>query len=435
MARISSHPKANPIASYALLERAKTRNKGFRPSTSASGKRFHHWLLGHEAVPHNEHCVEGQACPLFADYSFLHYPVPVYEDEISYIDIPLLHLFVDSSHAPSGTDDRPRAALIAIPVLNPSRTMAALRNLVETFLHWQEENQQSLSLQHAVRQAANVLNLETQEPKPPQTPTAIAFLFSLPLLLPQDLLPDQLECSICASPMHAESDWTDDHRLEVATCIPQCGHVIGYRCLEAWLNPMQGGSNNTCPYCRGVLFEGMAGEDNIQGLEDRLGVLEWGLRRYMRGPNAVEKAQLEWYRMRIAGYWLDKALVEIECEKAELEREIEERVRAEPMVVSKVFKEKLMKFDVRKRLVEVIELQVRYRQVSMETEWCEEMLGEVGEMMMMMEAVDVGGVDDGVQGENVNGWQTEVEVDEIEEGEIVEEEEEKAQMKELEVQH
>lgn len=165
----------------------------------------------------------------------------------------------------------------------------------------------------------------------------------------------------------------------------------------------------------------MAGEESIQGLQERLGVVEWGIGRCMREPDDAEKAQLEWYRMRIVGYWLDEVLAEMEHEKTELEREIEERVAKEPTVISKAFEAKLMEFDVRQTVVEVVELQVRCRQVRMETEWCEGILGEVGEMMM--EAVSVAGEDGDVHGGVSDARETEEELDEVEEGEVFEDEE------------
>ena len=128
--------------------------------------------------------------------------------------------------------------------LHNFQTMAALKNLVEAFFRWHEEEFEPSALQSNVPHAARVLKLEIQEDRPVPTPAAIAFMFSLPLINPWELPEDRRECDVCGEMMHVESDWSEDHRLEVAARL-EYGNIIGYRCLEAWLNPLQGMNYNT----------------------------------------------------------------------------------------------------------------------------------------------------------------------------------------------
>lgn len=65
----------------------------------------------------------------------------------------------------------------------------------------------------------------------------------LPVIPPSELAEDA-ECSICMEPYKTGCD------ADAAVRLP-CGHVFGSRCLATWFS--SGG--DTCPLCRGVLFE------------------------------------------------------------------------------------------------------------------------------------------------------------------------------------
>ena len=117
-------------------------------------------------------------------------------------------------------------------------------------------------------------------------------------------------------------------------------------------------------------------------------------------------------------YWLDKALVELEHERAKLEREIAERVLAAPTFISAEFSRILMEFDLRESLVEGIELQLKHTQLRMESGNSAGYYGEARDTMAR--ALDIVWEDGGVEVEGSDAWETEEEVDEIEEGEIVE---------------
>ena len=117
-------------------------------------------------------------------------------------------------------------------------------------------------------------------------------------------------------------------------------------------------------------------------------------------------------------YWLDKALVELEHERAKLEREIAERVLAAPTFISAEFSRVLMEFDLRESLVEGIELQLRHTELRMES-W--NSVGYYWEARdTMARALDIVWEDGDVEVEGSDAWETEEEVNEIEEGEIVE---------------
>ena len=205
-------------------------------SLNKNNRQFHHCLLQCWVVLQNEHAL----CRGPQNY---HHPLVVYDDEISF--------FFISSISPSiiptlrqVINGFPHTASPRNLDLHNFQTMAALKNLVEAFLRWHEEEFEPSALQSNVRHAARILKLEMQEDRPVPTPAAIAFIFSLPLINPWELPEDRRECDICGEMMHVESDWSEDHRLEVAARL-KCGHIIGYRCLEAWLNPLQGMNNNT----------------------------------------------------------------------------------------------------------------------------------------------------------------------------------------------
>ena len=77
-----------------------------------------------------------------------------------------------------------------------------------------------------------------------------------------------------------------------------------------------------------------------------------------------------------------------------------------------------MEFDLRERLVEGIELQLRHTQLMMESGNSAGYYGEARDTMAR--ALDIVWEDGDVEVEGSDAWETEEEVDEIDEGEIVE---------------
>ena len=74
-----------------------------------------------------------------------------------------------------------------------------------------------------------------------------------------DLPEDSRTCIIC------QEIYNTGDEPEQAYLVGRCGHVLGRACLFKWVMPEGCRPNNTCPFCRAVLFE-----DDIPDLADAL---------------------------------------------------------------------------------------------------------------------------------------------------------------------
>lgn len=88
------------------------------------------------------------------------------------------------------------------------------------------------------------------------------FIQSLPVPSLTDLSGDSQDCPICFEQYQNPQNWENPVRLP-------CNHVLGQDCLQNWLTSSTSNiNNNTCPFCRAVLFE-----RDIVSLKDRIQVL------------------------------------------------------------------------------------------------------------------------------------------------------------------
>ena len=114
-----------------------------------------------------------------------------------------------------------------------------------------------------VPNAANETEIEVQSRSAIETlvsmPDPAEYLSELQPVDVNDLPEDSRTCIIC------QEIYNTGDEPEQAYLVGRCGHVLGRACLSKWVMPEGGRPNNTCPFCRAVLFE-----DDIADLADAL---------------------------------------------------------------------------------------------------------------------------------------------------------------------
>ena len=101
--------------------------------------------------------------------------------------------------------------------------------------------------------ADNETEIEVQSRSAVETlvsrPNAAKYLSELQLVAVNYLPEDSRTCIIC------QEIYNTGVEPEQAYLVGRCGHVLGGTCLSKWVMPEGRRPNDTCPFCRTVLFE------------------------------------------------------------------------------------------------------------------------------------------------------------------------------------
>ena len=211
--------------------------------------------------------------------------------------------------------------------------MRAMKKVVEAFARWRKEEGRADALRLDMIKVADALGIgfQAEVTSPIPFPAPIAFLQSLPSVDLAELPEDSRDCGICAQPMAPLDSLTgdvvkdlNDDVNEGAKRLP-CSHILGFKCLAHWFNPLERSNNNTCPYCRAVCFQKFKRKDTLEGAQARLDAFDWHFQHRGTGLTPKEAVQVKNLTSIILRDRLVEALMELEASRAEVDREVAEQ--------------------------------------------------------------------------------------------------------------
>ncbi len=208
--------------------------------------------------------------------------------------------------------------------------MRAMKKCLEAFARWRKEEGRADAVRLDMKKLANALGIDLQAEvtSPLPFPAPIAFLKSLPSVDLAELPEDSRDCGICAQPMAPLGSLTGDVVEDLNDAVNEeakrlpCSHVLGFKCLANWFDPLERSNNNTCPYCRAVCFPKFPTKDTLKGAQARLDAFDWHFQFRGTGPKPKEAAQMQNLTSIILRDRLVEALIELEASRVEVDKEV-----------------------------------------------------------------------------------------------------------------